>query len=75
MVDQPKKSIVDWDGVHQLSFIHQPFINNSFPIQSAITLWESNVAIENPPFIDDFPHSKPPFRSGYSSQPLLITRG
>ena len=49
------KSIVDWDGVHQLSFIQQPFINNSFPIQSAITLWESNVAIENPPFIDDFP--------------------
>ena len=29
--------------------------------QKSVTLWLFNVAVENGPFIDDFPSYKPPF--------------
>ena len=40
--------------------------SHSFPHISPtkITLWLFNIAIENGPFIDDFPSYKPPFSSG-----------
>ena len=34
------------------------------PYQVPITLWLFNIAMENSPFIDDFPSYKPPFMVG-----------
>ena len=41
----------------------QPWFYPEFNPES-LTLWLFNIAIENGPFIDDFPSYKPPFSSG-----------
>ena len=39
------------------------------------TLWLSNIAMENGPFIDDFPIKNLHLFSGFSMAMLVITRG
>ena len=44
-------------------------------LSTKFTLWLFNIAMENDPFIDDFPSSKPPFSSWiYTMAMLVITR-
>ena len=50
---------------------------NNIGKESAITLWLFNIAMENCPFIDDFPSYKPPFIlgifHGYVSHNQMLT--
>jgi len=51
---------------------HQP---DYIPTISTITILLFNIAMENGPFIDDFPSYKPPFSSGiFHGELLVITR-
>jgi hypothetical protein len=49
-------------------------IIHSYPQLSTITLWLFNIAMENGPFIDDFPINTSIYK-GFSMAMLVITRG